>query len=116
MLIIQTGPEDYLIAGRGAVLTFAPLGDGPSIAGIDTALEECSRTAISIAAGRSMATRRTSSATFSSHRTALRAAGPTIPIPRSGLGGRQRLVDTAKGVSCFNELAEPSPQRHPLPA
>jgi len=37
VLILQTGPEDYLIAGRGAVLTFAPLGDGPPIAGIDTA-------------------------------------------------------------------------------
>ena len=40
VLIIQTGPEDYLIAGRGAVLTFAPLGDGPPIAGIDSAWEE----------------------------------------------------------------------------
>jgi beta-galactosidase GanA len=40
VLIIQTGAEDYLIAGRGAVLTFAPLGDGPPIAGIDTAWEE----------------------------------------------------------------------------
>ena len=40
VLIIQTGPEDYLIAGRGAVLTFAPLGDGPPMAGIDTAWEE----------------------------------------------------------------------------
>jgi len=39
-LIIQTGPEDYLVAGKGAVLTFAPLGDGPPIAGIDTAWEE----------------------------------------------------------------------------
>jgi hypothetical protein len=40
VLIIQTGAEDYLIAGRGTVLTFAPLGDGPPIAGIDTAWEE----------------------------------------------------------------------------
>jgi beta-galactosidase GanA len=40
VVIIQTGAEDYLVAGRGAVLTFAPMGDGPSIAGIDTAWEK----------------------------------------------------------------------------
>jgi beta-galactosidase GanA len=40
VLIIQTGPEDYLVAGQGAVLTFEPLGDGAPIAGIDTAWEE----------------------------------------------------------------------------
>jgi hypothetical protein len=40
VMILQTGPEDYLIVGRGAVLTFAPLGDGAPIAGIDTAWEE----------------------------------------------------------------------------
>ena len=40
MIIIQTGPEDYLIAGKGAAVTFAPLGEGPPIAGIDTAWEE----------------------------------------------------------------------------
>jgi beta-galactosidase GanA len=40
VLILQTGPEDYLVAGRGAILTFAPLGDGPPVAGIDMAWEE----------------------------------------------------------------------------
>jgi beta-galactosidase GanA len=40
VLIIQTGPEDYLIVGKGAVLTFTPLGNGPPIAGIDAAWEE----------------------------------------------------------------------------
>lgn len=40
VLILQTGPEDYLVAGRGAILTFAPLGEGPPVAGIDTAWEE----------------------------------------------------------------------------
>jgi beta-galactosidase GanA len=40
VLIIQTGPEDYIVAGKGAVLTFTPLGAGPPIAGIDTAWEE----------------------------------------------------------------------------
>jgi hypothetical protein len=39
-MIIQTGPEDYLIAGKGAVLTFAPIGAGPPIAGIDEAWEK----------------------------------------------------------------------------
>ena len=40
VLIIQTGPEDYIVASKGAVLTFTPLGAGPPIAGIDTAWEE----------------------------------------------------------------------------
>jgi beta-galactosidase GanA len=40
VMIIQTGPEDYLVAGKGAVLTFTPLGEGLPIAGIDTAWEE----------------------------------------------------------------------------
>jgi beta-galactosidase GanA len=40
VMIFQTGPEDYLIVGKGAVLTFAPLGDDPRIAGIDTAWEQ----------------------------------------------------------------------------
>ena len=40
VLIMQTGPEDYLVAGKGAVLTFTPLGTGPAIAGIDTVWEE----------------------------------------------------------------------------
>ena len=40
VMIIQTGPEDYLVVGKGAVLTFTPLGDGPPTAGIDTAWEQ----------------------------------------------------------------------------
>lgn len=38
-IIIQTGPEDYLIAGQGITVTFAPVGAGPSLAGIDSAWE-----------------------------------------------------------------------------
>lgn len=38
-IIIQTGPEDYLIAGQGITVTFAPVGPGPSLAGIDSAYE-----------------------------------------------------------------------------
>lgn len=38
-LIIQIGPEEYLIAGRGIVVTFAGAGDGPALAGIDSAYE-----------------------------------------------------------------------------
>lgn len=38
-IIIQTGPEDYLIAGQGVTVTFAPVGPGPSLAGIDSAWE-----------------------------------------------------------------------------
>lgn len=38
-LILQTGPEDYLIAGTGVVVSFTPLGDGPPLAGIDNAWE-----------------------------------------------------------------------------
>ena len=38
-IIIQTGPEDYLIAGQGLTVTFKPLGDGPPLAGIDSAWE-----------------------------------------------------------------------------
>ncbi|PXA87479.1 hypothetical protein DMC25_12570 [Caulobacter sp. D4A] len=38
-LIIQVGPEDYLIAGRGIVVTFAGSGKGPPLAGIDKAEE-----------------------------------------------------------------------------
>jgi Domain of unknown function (DUF5597) len=40
VMIIQTGPEDYLVVGKGAVLTFTPLGEGPPTAGIDTAWEQ----------------------------------------------------------------------------
>ncbi len=38
-MIIQIGPEEYLMAGRGLVVTFAGAGDGPPIAGIDSAVE-----------------------------------------------------------------------------
>jgi len=43
-LIIQVGPEDYLIAGRGLVVTFlaaggAGAGQGSALAGIDSAVE-----------------------------------------------------------------------------
>lgn len=39
-MIIKTGPEDYWVAGSGAVLTFEPVGSGPPIAGIDQDWEE----------------------------------------------------------------------------
>ena len=35
-IIIQTGPEDYLVAGRGMIVTFLPVGEGPALAGIDS--------------------------------------------------------------------------------
>ncbi|MBB6250800.1 DUF5597 domain-containing protein [Nitrospirillum iridis] len=39
-LIIQTGPEEYLIAGRGLIVTVAgATPDGPPLAGIDKAIE-----------------------------------------------------------------------------
>lgn len=38
-IIIQTGPEDYLIAGQGITVTFTPVGEGAPIAGIDQAWE-----------------------------------------------------------------------------
>lgn len=38
-LIIQIGPEEYLLAGRGLIVTFKPVGDGPPLAGIDSAWE-----------------------------------------------------------------------------
>ncbi|WP_257557331.1 DUF5597 domain-containing protein [Sphingobium sp. CFD-2] len=38
-IVIQTGPEDYLIAGQGITVTFAPAGSGPGLAGIDSAWE-----------------------------------------------------------------------------
>ena len=38
-LIIQTGADDYLIAGQGITVTFKPIGDGPALAGIDRAQE-----------------------------------------------------------------------------
>ncbi|MEA3178321.1 MAG: hypothetical protein QOI59_1844 [Gammaproteobacteria bacterium] len=44
-IIIQVGPEDYLIAGQGFIVTFAPVGDGPPLAGIDSAWEGSFNTA-----------------------------------------------------------------------
>jgi beta-galactosidase GanA len=38
-IIIQTGAEDYLVAGQGLTVTFAPVGDGPPLAGIDNVWE-----------------------------------------------------------------------------
>ncbi|HWA74076.1 MAG TPA: DUF5597 domain-containing protein [Polyangiaceae bacterium] len=38
-LIIQTGPEEYLVAGQGIVLTMTAVGEGPPLAGIDWAWE-----------------------------------------------------------------------------
>jgi beta-galactosidase GanA len=38
-LIIQTGPEDYLVAGQGITVTFAPRGGDLPLAGIDRAEE-----------------------------------------------------------------------------
>ena len=38
-LIIQIGPEDFLVAGQGITVTFKPIGDGPGLAGIDSAHE-----------------------------------------------------------------------------
>ena len=38
-LIVQVGPEDYLVAGQGMIVTFRPTGDGPPLAGIDSAWE-----------------------------------------------------------------------------
>ena len=38
-VIIQIGPEEYLMAGRGLVVTFSGAGDGPALAGIDSAVE-----------------------------------------------------------------------------
>jgi beta-galactosidase GanA len=38
-LIIQVGPEDYLIAGRGMIVTVRPVDAGPPLAGIDSAWE-----------------------------------------------------------------------------
>jgi beta-galactosidase GanA len=38
-LIIQIGAEDYLVAGKGMIVTVRPVGDGPPLAGIDNAWE-----------------------------------------------------------------------------
>ena len=38
-ILIQTGPEDYLIAGQGVIVTFEPVGEGAPAAGIDSAWE-----------------------------------------------------------------------------
>lgn len=37
-VIVQVGPEDYLVAGQGMIVTFKPLAEG-SLAGIDSAWE-----------------------------------------------------------------------------
>jgi beta-galactosidase GanA len=38
-IIIQTGPEEYLIAGQGITVTFAGIGAGPALVGIDQTWE-----------------------------------------------------------------------------
>ncbi|AUW59611.1 hypothetical protein C1T17_17505 [Sphingobium sp. SCG-1] len=38
-IIIQTGPEEYLVAGQGITVTFRPVGQGPGLAGIESAWE-----------------------------------------------------------------------------
>ena len=38
-LIIQTGEDEYMVAGQGITVTFKPIGDGPGLAGIDRAHE-----------------------------------------------------------------------------
>jgi beta-galactosidase GanA len=38
-IIIQTGAEDYFVAGQGITVTFAPIGAGPPLAGIDNVWE-----------------------------------------------------------------------------
>lgn len=38
-MIVQLGPEEYLFAGSGITVTFAPVGAGPHRAGIDSAWE-----------------------------------------------------------------------------
>jgi beta-galactosidase GanA len=38
-MIIQVAPEEFLIAGQGITVTFAPIGDGPSQAGLDSVSE-----------------------------------------------------------------------------
>lgn len=38
-LIVQTGPEDYLLGGQGIVVTVAAVGEGPPNAGIDNVWE-----------------------------------------------------------------------------
>jgi beta-galactosidase GanA len=38
-LIIQTGTDEFLVAGTGIIVTFRPIGAGPALAGIDSAWE-----------------------------------------------------------------------------
>jgi beta-galactosidase GanA len=38
-LIVQIAPDEYLIAGQGLIVTFKPSGDGPPLAGIESAWE-----------------------------------------------------------------------------
>jgi beta-galactosidase GanA len=35
-IIIQVGPDEYLVAGQGIIVTFVPVGDGPAAAGIES--------------------------------------------------------------------------------
>jgi beta-galactosidase GanA len=38
-MVIQTGADEYLVAGQGITVTFAGTGDGPPLAGIERAEE-----------------------------------------------------------------------------
>jgi beta-galactosidase GanA len=38
-LIINTGGDEYLVAGQGIIVTFRPVGEGPPLAGIESAWE-----------------------------------------------------------------------------
>lgn len=38
-LIIHTGEDEFFVAGQGIIVTFRPLGDGPPLAGIESAWE-----------------------------------------------------------------------------
>jgi beta-galactosidase GanA len=38
-IIIEVAPEEFLIAGQGITVTFAPIGDGPGQAGLDSVYE-----------------------------------------------------------------------------
>lgn len=38
-MIVQIGPEEYLIAGQGITVTFKPRADAAALAGIDSAFE-----------------------------------------------------------------------------
>jgi beta-galactosidase GanA len=38
-IVIQVDRDEYLIAGQGITVTFQPVGDGPALAGIESAWE-----------------------------------------------------------------------------